>query len=88
MPIENDNITNADESKRLPDDNPTPVKGAPAHHDETAKPDLGGSRLQAIEADFLDQEPEGRFSEGNVAAEDEEDTTNLDGSNANNLRTK
>ncbi|MBC3540088.1 hypothetical protein ACFSC6_17005 [Rufibacter sediminis] len=88
MPIENDNITNSDESKRLPDDNPTPMKGAKTEDDAIAKPDLGGSRLQAMEADFLDPEPEGRFSEGNVAAEDEEDTTRLDGSNANNLRTK
>ncbi|KAA3436866.1 hypothetical protein [Rufibacter hautae] len=88
MPIQNNNITNSDESKRLPDENPDPVKGSKTEDDQTAKPDLGGSRLQAIEADFLDHEPEGRFSEGNVAAEDEEDTTELDGSNANNLRTK
>ncbi|WP_207431984.1 hypothetical protein [Sabulibacter ruber] len=88
MPIENDNITNADESKRLPDSNPSPVKGPKSDYDEVAKPDLGGSPLQAQEADFLDHEHEGKFSEGNIAAEDEEDTTQLDGSNANNLRTK
>ncbi|GGK86843.1 hypothetical protein ACD591_18350 [Rufibacter glacialis] len=87
MPIENDNITNADESRRLPDENPTPMKGAKKDYPE-GKPDLGGSPLEAIEADHLDSEPEGRLAEGNVAAEDEEDTTRLDGSNANNLRTK
>ncbi|WP_205499891.1 hypothetical protein [Rufibacter psychrotolerans] len=88
MPIENNNITNADESKRLPDSNPSPFTGAKTEDDQVAKPDLGGSPLQAQEADFLDHEPEGRLAEGNVAAEDEEDTTELDGSNANNLRTK
>ncbi|ALJ01470.1 hypothetical protein DC20_14465 [Rufibacter tibetensis] len=87
MPIENDDITNADESKRLPDENPKPVKGAYKDYPE-GKPDLGGSRLEAIEADHLDHEHEGRFAEGNIAAKDEEDTTELDGSNANNLRTK
>ncbi|MFB9864608.1 hypothetical protein EFA69_05265 [Rufibacter immobilis] len=88
MPIEKDIITNSDESKKLPDENPQPTTGGNSEYDQTAKPDMGGSKLQAIESDYLDQEPEGKFSEGNVAAEDEEDTTELDGSNANNLRTK
>jgi hypothetical protein len=88
MPINKDIITNSDEAKRLPDENPTPTTSGNSEYDQVAKPDLGGSPLQAIEADYLDQEPEGSRAEGNVAAEDEEDTAKLDGSNANNLRTK
>ena len=67
-PDDKDQITNADESKRLPDDNPEP--------------------LEDIKTDELDLKPEGTVAEGNVAAEKEEDTRKLDGSNANNLRTK
>ncbi|KAA9340701.1 hypothetical protein [Adhaeribacter soli] len=67
-PFEKDKITNSDESKRLPDDNPEPVEG--------------------MKTDNLDTEPEGNIEEGNVAAKKEEDTRKLDGSNANNLRTK
>lgn len=63
-----DQITNADESKKLPDDNPDPVEGA--------------------QTDEFDREPEGTAAEGNVAAKKEEETRELDGSNANNLRTK
>lgn len=88
MPIENDNITNSDESKRLPDQNPDPVTGPQTEGEKIAKPDFGGSKAQATQADFLDTEAEGTIAEGNVAAADEEDTYNLDGSNANNLRTK
>ncbi len=40
------------------------------------------------ETDELDKNYEGTRDAGNVAAEDEEDTNALDGSNANNLRTK
>ena len=67
-PFEKDKITNSDESKRLPDDNPEPVEG--------------------MKTDNLDTEPEGNIEEGNVAAKKEENTRKLDGSNANNLRTK
>lgn len=67
-PDGSDKITNADESKKLPDDNPEPLRGT--------------------KTDNLDQEPEGNIEEGNVAAKNEEDTRKLDGSNANNLRTK
>ncbi|MFC5271802.1 hypothetical protein [Adhaeribacter terreus] len=67
-PDDKDQITNADESKRLPDDNPEP--------------------LEDIKTDELDLKPEGTVAEGNVAAKNEEDTRKLDGSNANNMRTK
>ena len=67
-PDDKDQITNSDESKRLPDDNPEPLEG--------------------IKTDELDLKPEGNVAEGNVAAKKEEDTRKLDGSNANNLRTK
>lgn len=67
-PDDKDQITNSDESKRLPDDNPEPLEG--------------------IKTDDLDLKPEGNIAEGNVAAKNEEDTRKLDGSNANNMRTK
>jgi hypothetical protein len=67
-PDEKDQITNADESKKLPDDSPEPLEGT--------------------KTDDLDLEPEGNIEEGNVAAKKEEDARKLDGSNANNLRTK
>lgn len=40
------------------------------------------------ENDELDKQYEGVKVGGNVAAEEEEDTDNIDGTNANNLRTK
>ncbi len=70
-PKEDDIITNADESKRLPDENPEPLEG-----------------VKKEETGILDNEPEGKEEGGNVAAKDEADTRKLDGSNANNLRTK
>ncbi|RAU81554.1 hypothetical protein [Pontibacter arcticus] len=71
MPGEDDIITNADESKRLPDENPEPLEGT-----------------KTESTDILDQEYEGKEEAGNVAAKDEADTRKLDGSNANNMRTK
>jgi hypothetical protein len=44
--------------------------------------------LKKEEHDILDSEPEGVEEGGNVAAKDETDTREVDGSNANNLRTK
>lgn len=44
--------------------------------------------LKKEEHDILDPEPEGKEEGGNAAAKNEEDTRELDGSNANNLRTK
>lgn len=78
-PKEEDIITNADESKRLPDENPEPLEGMKKEDVEikTAKTE-----------DILEAEPEGKEEGGNVAAKDEKDTRELDGSNANNLRTK
>ncbi|WP_439880531.1 hypothetical protein ACSX1A_15395 [Pontibacter sp. MBLB2868] len=70
-PKEDDIITNADESKRLPDENPEPLLGT-----------------KKKEVDIMDGEYEGKEEAGNVAAKKEEDTRKLDGSNANNLRTK
>jgi hypothetical protein len=70
-PKEDDIITNADESKRLPDENPEPLTGT-----------------KKSEVDILDNEYEGKEEGGNIAAKKEEDTRKLDGSNANNLRTK
>jgi len=67
-PDDKDQITNSDESKKLPDDAPEPLAGT--------------------KTDELDTEPEGNIEEGNVAARNEEDTRKLDGSNANNMRTK
>lgn len=70
-PRQDDYITNADESKRLPDENPEPLAGS-------LKKDT----------DIMDSEYEGKEEAGNVAAKNEEDTRKLDGSNANNMRTK
>jgi hypothetical protein len=75
-PKEDDIITNADESKRLPDENPEPLEG------------VKKDELETKSTDILDSEPEGKEEGGNVAARNEEDTRELDGSNANNLRTK
>ncbi|GHA67110.1 hypothetical protein [Pontibacter akesuensis] len=70
-PRQDDFITNSDESRRLPDDNPEPLTG-----------------IKKRKVDSFDKEPEGKEEAGNVAARNEEDTRKLDGSNANNLRTK
>ncbi|MCJ8164712.1 hypothetical protein MKJ04_07645 [Pontibacter sp. E15-1] len=70
-PKDEDIITNADESKRLPEENPEPLTG---HKKE--------------ETDILETGFEGKEEAGNVAAKKEEDTRELDGSNANTLRTK
>lgn len=54
-------------------------------------PDENPEPLEGVkkeEHDILDAEPEGAEEGGNVAAKNEEDTRKLDGSNANNLRTK
>lgn len=67
-PLGDDIVTNSDENKRLPDDNPEPLEG--------------------VKMDHLDTEEEGKEEKGNVAAKNEADTQELDGSNANNLRTK
>jgi hypothetical protein len=67
-PIDSDIVTNSDENKRIPDDNPEPLEG--------------------MKTDELDTEEEGKEKEGNVAAKNEAETQELDGSNANNLRTK
>lgn len=75
-PKEDDIITNADEGKRLPDENPEPLEGTKKDEVETRS------------VDILDNEYEGKEEAGNVAATNEEDTRKLDGSNANNLRTK
>ncbi|MEJ8758625.1 hypothetical protein WG947_16540 [Pontibacter sp. H259] len=47
---------------------------------------LTGTKMESH--DILDNEPEGKEEGGNVAAKDEKDTREVDGSNANNLRTK
>lgn len=78
-PKEDDIITNADESKRLPDENPEPLKGV-------KKDELEIKPQQ--KTDIMDDEREGKEAAGNVAAKDPEDTKKLDGSNANNLYTK
>ncbi|WP_192820210.1 hypothetical protein [Rufibacter sp. LB8] len=88
MPIEKDKITNSDESQKLPDQNPSPTSGNQSEAEEIAKPDRGGSGTEAQETDYLDTAPEGTKAAGNVAAAEEKDTWELDGSNANNLRTK
>jgi hypothetical protein len=75
-PQEDDIITNADEGKRLPDENPEPLEGVKKDEVETSP------------VDIMDNEHEGKEEGGNVAAKSEEDTRKLDGSNANNLRTK
>lgn len=41
-----------------------------------------------VESDETDKEYEGAREAGNVAAEEENETDELDGSNANNIRTK
>lgn len=70
-PREDDIITNEDESRRLPDENPEPLEG---------------TKLE--KQDLIEPEAEGKEVGGNAAAKNEEDTRKLDGSNANNLRTK
>lgn len=75
-PKEDDFITNADEGKRLPDENPEPLTGV--KKDET----------EIKRVDILEKGFEGKEEGGNAAARNEEDTRDLDGSNANNLRTK
>ena len=70
-PKEEDIITNADEGKRLPDENPEPLTGT-----------------KKEETDILETGFEGKEEGGNAAAKNEEDTRQLDGSNANTLRTK
>lgn len=70
-PGEEDIITNEDESKRLPDENPEPLEGT-----------------KMEKTDIMESEVEGKEVGGNAAAKEEEDTRKLDGSNANNLRTK
>ncbi|WP_347159529.1 hypothetical protein [Pontibacter chitinilyticus] len=70
-PEEDNIITNADESKRLPDENPEPLEG-----------------IKKGSVDILEKGFEGPEDGGNVAAKTEEGTHKLDGSNANNLRTK
>ncbi|MDQ3292295.1 MAG: hypothetical protein M3Q05_13490 [Bacteroidota bacterium] len=67
-PKENEQITNADESRILPDSNPDPLTGN--------------------QMDSFDQEYEGKEEAGNVGAENEWDAEQLDGSNANSIRTK
>ena len=67
-PDDKNQVTNADESKKLPDANPEP--------------------FQTTQTDEVDLKPEGTIAEGNVAAKTEEETRQLDGSNANNMRTK
>ncbi len=67
-PKEDDNITNADESKKLPDANPDP--------------------LQGNQTDEFDPTYEGQEDAGNAGAVIEWDAEQLDGSTANNLRTK
>jgi hypothetical protein len=70
-PKEDDIITNADESKRLPDENPEPL-----------------THTKKESVDILETGFEGKEDGGNAAAKNEIDTRKLDGSNANNLRTK
>jgi len=53
--------------------------------DESPEPLTG---MKKEEVDILDKVYEGKEKAGNVAAKTEEDTRKLDGSNANNLRTK
>lgn len=69
-PQENEQITNADESKVISNNPPDPL---PSTQTDT---------------DIFDREYEGKEDVGNIGAENEWDTEQLDGSNANNLRTK
>ncbi len=78
-PKSDDIITNADEGKRLPDENPEPLKGVKKDELEIKQPK---------QTDQMDNEREGKEQAGNVAAKDPADTKKLDGSNANNLYTK
>ncbi|WP_299825867.1 hypothetical protein [uncultured Pontibacter sp.] len=73
---QDDIITNAAEGKRLPDENPEPLEGVKKDEVET-KP-----------VNIVDNEHEGKEEAGNIAAKEEKDTRELDGSNANNMRTK
>lgn len=69
-PLEDEPITNADESKVISNDSPDPLQ---SHQTDT---------------DVFDREYEGKEEVGNVGAENEWDAEQLDGSTANNLRTK
>ena len=78
-PKDDDIITNADEGKRLPEENPEPLEGVKKEEQEIKT---------GQKTDIMDNEREGKEEAGNVAAKDPEDTRELDGSNANNLYTK
>lgn len=78
--LQEDNIiTNSDESRRLPDNNPEPLTHTKLE---------SHNKKEMYSEDINETEPEGKEEAGNVAAKTEEDTRKLDGSNANNLRTK
>ncbi|MDB5262599.1 MAG: hypothetical protein JWQ14_1880 [Adhaeribacter sp.] len=72
--------------------NPTPNPIEPdkiTNADESkALPGQTSALQPPQETDELDNRYEGVREGGNVAAEDEKETDKLDGSNANNLRTK
>jgi len=74
------------------DNNPTPNPIEPdkiTNADESKELPGTNSELQSPhEMDELDTSYEGVKEAGNVAAADEKNTNILDGSNANNLRTK
>ena len=72
--------------------NPTPNPIEPdkiTNADESKELPGTNSTIQSPqETDELDTHYEGVREAGNIAAEDEKETDKLDGSNANNLRTK
>lgn len=72
--------------------NPTPNPIEPDKitnaDDSKELPGANSEIMPPQETDELDTHYEGVREAGNVAAEDEKETDNLDGSNANNLRTK
>ena len=72
--------------------NPTPNPIEPdkiTNADESKElPGVNSSIQSPRETDELDTRYEGVREAGNIAAEDEKETDKLDGSNANNLRTK
>ena len=72
--------------------NPTPNPIQPDKitnaDDSKQLPGLNSNIQPPQETDELDTSYEGVIEGGNVAAADENETNNLDGSNVNNLRTK
>ena len=73
-----------------PNPSPNPIEPDKITNADESKelPGTNSTIQSPQETDELDTRYEGVQEAGNIAAEDEKETDKLDGSNANNLRTK